>query len=435
MRIKILVFIMSVFLFLGLNAPASADWVVDDWGWAKGCGDAYLYNKDIMMAKVEVFDLDTGFTSFYDSLSAINIEEPWIYLCLKMCPDYGWCSVTEYGCHKDEDCPNYPSEYCAFGRCNMPPYGPCNTSLDCPEGVCVDMADPSTLPGVVVWELDVDSNSATGDPYSTLGYWDWPYKECSGFDLLIMQAFRTQTWSGYPDYRPSTMAWCRECDDFMPRFIGEWFAVPSYYGEYPPPEYWGVAAADWGRDIPKPPEGCTYNRYCTKLPYGEILKHSWLYGGYFDLAYALNHAPRWQVSTYWDPNYIVWQTWRAAGDGDDYYHPAWEDVNITDWLPSQDCNKAEGQISDGGTCHPLQLRFHNCMDVMADQRDYKNELARCQALGELACIADRMCTWWAAKSKCLPCDCFSDTNLDGKVSVSDFVLWKYETGRLPCPCQ
>ena len=42
------------------------------------------------------------------------------------------------------------------------------------------------------------------------------------------------------------------------------------------------------------------------------------------------------------------------------------------------------------------------------------------------------CIWWSAKDKCLPAICHTDSNFSGIPNVSEFIMWKHETGR-KCP--
>jgi len=224
------------------------------------------------------------------------------------------------------------------------------------------------------------------------------------------------------------MSWCRNCtcthpyygytwNCDKPRWIGEWFAITAIdwvweqMGKFPPFDWWSKMALDWGRDIPKPPEGCTYDKYCTKLPWGEILYHTFYYRAgdfaepwyHFDYGYALNHAPKWQVSIYWDNNYTLDPYgYPYGGDRDDYYNWSWDVLDITDWLPSLDCNKADGEIGDGGLCHFYQNKYHCCMDLMAGE----SEDTICQA----------------------------DLDGDGKVFPGDAMILLSEWKRKDCPC-
>ncbi|KPJ58074.1 MAG: hypothetical protein AMJ42_03960, partial [Deltaproteobacteria bacterium DG_8] len=242
MRTKCLVFIMSALLLLGLTPTVSGEWQEDP------CGDALLQDKDLYKAKVEVFP-DPDFPD----------EEPWIYLCLKMCE----------GC---------------------------------------------TMPGIVVWEFDVDHNGITGTEISLTGVpiSPCPCKTCVGFDIAIWKAYRDQG-------SDSTMSWCLGCFGIggaqcatrgasatcdqgtcyeldqmcyagvgcyllteectgcagvnppyypldepcpskscaMPRLRGEWYAKlagDSWNLLYGP-------KVDWGRDMPKPPEAGTGEKY------------------------------------------------------------------------------------------------------------------------------------------------------------------------------
>ena len=70
MILRLLTLVMSTFLMLSVCTPLSADWYNDN----SGCGDALVWDKDLLRARAEVF-LDPDHPD----------ESPWIYLCYEMC--------------------------------------------------------------------------------------------------------------------------------------------------------------------------------------------------------------------------------------------------------------------------------------------------------------------------------------------------------------
>lgn len=380
MKTKVLIVMMGMFFVLGLSFPVAADWYQDT------CGDAITPIKDLSRAKVEMF-IDNTFED----------ESPWIYLCYEMCPG-------------------------------------------------------STIPGIVIWEFDADSNPATGGGSGMLGIPlpPCPCKVCSGFDVLVMETYRDQG----PE---SAMGWCSGCvgagasqcatrGPAVPCDQGICYELdqqcfggpgcylltdectgcaginPPYYpldepcpdsscglpakkGEWKASTYEGGAGGtlvDWGRDIPKPPDTSTTEGggWCAKLPYGEILRDAKAAGASFDLDYALANPPEWQVSIYYDP---------VFADDDDYVTGF--SVDVSDWLPEGDCNKAQGQLSDGGICHYYQQKYHCCMDQQVI--DAQDNIC----LGNLHPIFPK----------------------DGDVDGTDASIFKRDFGRggytNPCPCE
>ena len=403
MRVKLLVAVMSLLLALGLSAPASAGWQEDP------CGDAYLEGKDIYKAMVEMFP-DPDFPN----------EEPWIYLCLKMCPGSG-------------------------------------------------------LPGVIVWEFDVDHNENTGGSKSMTGIPlpPCPCKTCKGYDIVIMKALREQG----PD---SALAWCRgcygtgaaqcatrgpattctegtcyeldqtcyaggdcyelteECTDCaganppyyplntpcpsiycgLPAKAGKWQASIMEAGP-------GGALADWGRDIPIPPEPCNPDKpkYCEKLPWGQIVRAALALDMPYDAApdFWITTPPLWQVSTYFDP---------VFADQDDYVTGF--SLDITDLLLNGNCNKAPGQLGTGDICHKYQKLFHCCLDQMACENN--EDYDECSAYTDQGTCEGAGCYWNADKSACQLSICMSDSSFDGKITGSDLGVLKKEYGRRDCAC-
>jgi hypothetical protein len=101
---------------------------------------------------------------------------------------------------------------------------------------------------------------------------------------------------------------------------------------------------------------------------------------------------------------------------------------------------ASVEVNNGGLCHQFQGRFHECMDIMSVQGDYKDisqAFADCQMYGlfanETGCNDDPRCVW--DDPKCLSCDPFSDTTYDGLVNAFDFGMVKYDWGRAQFPCE
>ena len=474
MRMKWLVLMMGVLFLLGLSGPALADWVYDD---SPGgpCGDTWDHTpfydaphqaevdtKDIEKAKVEFFPVPD--------------------------PDGkgpgGSCSgLSEDVCRAEDGCYwiTEPSPQCR----------------EIPEWVylCIHMCPDCTLAGQVHWEFDVDNDSTTGGSSSMLGIPvspgsnEDPLKTCAGFDLIVQKAYREQGPGSAMDpgnpicYKKgpacpdppdcdhygcyergamctpkATNCWVVEatcdcigtadCDVFTDTLCSEassagigkkrggWTASLFNRGGK---TVMGGIAVDWGRDMPEPPLASTAQAYCEKIPWRQIIQEAVDEIGYDQEAF--NNAvttPEWEVATYHDPYYPDdhYGSYPPDYDMDDYLDTSLGDyMNITDWMPHADCTKAASQKSDGGTCHRLQGRHHNCMYAMGIQEDYAAWFDTCKAKGESDCLADERCYWWAGKSKCLTCDCFAESAFQGKVGTNDFIYWKWESGRKPCPCQ
>jgi len=231
------------------------------------CGDAtFQPNKDLKGAKVEIFP-DLTYPNY----------SPWMYACINMC------------------------------------------------------AAPvaSGLPGLIVWEFDVDHNASTGGASGMTGMGMKPCsllpaghcKKCPGFDIVIMKALREQgTPNAIIPLRDPALSQCAGCygtggkqcaergDECEPEcyesgvqcyggdgcyLVGSQCATENCYplegdcpggscikgalaGEWQASLSSGAAGGikiDWGRDQVAPTVcNPAFNSECEKFPWGEILR-------------------------------------------------------------------------------------------------------------------------------------------------------------------
>ena len=350
--------------------------------------------------------------------------------------------------------------------------------------LCIDMCDGSTLPGLIIWEFDVDDNSATGGSQGMLGIPinPLPVKTCSGYDLVIMKVLRHQgpTSSSDPGQkicyitddlctgacewpgecyqrtgvcvRTSTNPSCRvilgtcnncnepECFRFggtcsdtedanIGRKAGEWFVFPNIMYGTPIP---GPLVVDWGRNMPVVGETGVDNHYCEKLPWQQIIDAVKATDGYDATAFDnLAPQPRYQVSTYYDPYYPDDQDGNVD-DLDDFLDSLTTDyVNITDWMPNGDQTKADSQATDGGYCHKYQTKIDTCMEKMAEQ--FNLDLDECITYGDQPSCENAGCYWNVTESKCTLDICLADMDGDNYVALGDLELVKRGYGRTDCP--
>ena len=200
----------------------------------------------------------------------------------------------------------------------------------------IKMASGSHLPGLVIWEFDVDSNSSTGGSSllnTTLptaeGGGTGPYKEAAGFDLRVVMALRTQA-------ETSDTALCQNCTEdaqscAMGLVKGEWYATR---GDGSTPFMRGSIYLSPAWDI-------TWEvQLCVILPWADMISRAIGDGADFDLNYAKNNPPAFQVSLWHDS---------AFTDGDDLMDGG-SVLNLADFLPNGSLDKANGEYALWGFC-------------------------------------------------------------------------------------
>ena len=74
------------------------------------------------------------------------------------------------------------------------PIDPANSALDDWLKITIDMCTGSTVPGIVVLEVDLDNDNGTGGVLSMTGIPvpPCPIKTCAGFDVVVVIVLRTQ---------------------------------------------------------------------------------------------------------------------------------------------------------------------------------------------------------------------------------------------------
>jgi len=200
----------------------------------------------------------------------------------------------------------------------------------------IKMVSGSHLPGLVVWEFDVDNNSTTGSssvlntPLPTAeGGGVGPYKETSGFDFKVVMALRAQA-------ETSDTALCHNCNDnaedcAMGLVKGEWYAVrgsgtkPFIRGSIYLPSAWVITEE---------------SQLCAKLPWAYIVTRAIEDGADFNVNYAINNPPGFQVSIWHD---------RTFTDGDDFMDSG-QLINLSDFLPNGSLDKANGEYNQYPFC-------------------------------------------------------------------------------------
>ena len=414
MRTKILVTVMSFLLVLGFTLPVSAGWVDDD-----VVDNNPIPIKNLKRTLVDVFEIEDP----PDTTLPSHKEIPWMYHCF-------------------------------------------------------EMEDGSSMPGMIMWEFDVDNNTDTG---GNTGMLRTPvfctHKDASypGIDIIVFKYFRDQgpdsanSWCkdglGFVPGAPctgcdeagcrdasqmclvpgpgcvtiDTMCVCNEAPCYVPGDpwetpncegkgvkIGEWIAkaVEKNGVIWPPPSL----TVDYGRDIPKPPEAGTGDGigYCQKLPWGEILRAASASGAEFDLATALTTTPDYVVSIYHDP---------VFADEDDYATGI--SCDMADYLPQ--VGKAASQESDGGDCHNLQGKYHCCLDQMAKGSTCDAGLCNAETANGQGACEDAGCLWnpqgLPSPGQCVSAICNGDQDFSGRVTGGDLSVLKKDLGRVTtCPC-
>jgi len=294
--------------------------------------------------------------------------------------------------------------------------------------LCVKMASGSHLPGAIIWDFDVDNDTATGGgsiitgiPTATCG--GTTCKDCSsendgGFDFFVVMILRTQGDSsnfalcsncqgvvgtcaerGVPSacdqgicyqlgnpcnigdpgcYEIETDGDCTNCTPDLPAyplanvcgFTGKECDKPLIKGE------WYVGYGQAGENmVGNFHIRNTYNlnngdEICTTLPWGLMVARMYtkiLNDGTqtpFDPFYPTNNPPNFQASVFYDATFA---------DEDDLFTLPGLFLDVNDWMPNNDCSVA-GSFNSNDPC------YHNsegsgCGDVDVDAGDVADFLS------------------------------------------------------------
>jgi hypothetical protein len=294
----------------------------------------------------------------------------------------------------------------------------------------IEMAPGSHLPAAIVWDFDVDNDTATGGgslltrlPNGTCGGQVCKPPAGDGFDFFIVLALRTQGDS-------STLATCNGCSG--PPFQCATRGPSSYpcdegtcYGLGTPcamgdPDCYEITepcSNCTGGDGPYYPltdvcgthmqscaSGMVKGEYyvgfgqgresyfrgnvnvrthysvinetdiCVTIPWGLIVERLWEKISekgtqpVFDMTYAVNDPPRYQVSAYFDEDFV---------DEDDLFtFNAGLNLDISDWLPDT-ARVADGEYTWHDDCQHNSAGGYGDLNVSADDvSDFLSEFGR-----------------------------------------------------------
>ena len=256
----------------------------------------------------------------------------------------------------------------------------------------IKMAPGSHLPGMIIWDFDVDNNIATGGssflslPYSTAeGGGGGPFKTFTGWDFSVVMALRGQaddsskalckncvgsefqcatrgaptscnegtcyelgtTCSiGDPDCYEVTTA-CTGCSDGpaypldtgcgtsltdcgIGLLKGEWYTSSGLTGK----------PFERGRSfLPVSWSATDAMKWCFTLPWHHIIADASSEGADFDLDYTINNPPKFQVSVLYDTSF---------SDEDDFMDSGYT-LNLSDYLPDS-ARAADGEYNQYSIC-------------------------------------------------------------------------------------
>ena len=201
------------------------------------------------------------------------------------------------------------------------------------------------LPGVIIFECDVDNSTGTGGALGMLGapVPPCPCKTERGFDVVVTIFLRQQG-------NNAGSSLCSGCSDIQGdcaqgRKSGQWFAMTSVSGQ--PTRNVGVLSGYFD-PLPDPPtSGGTYE--CFTLPWGHIIAYANQHLQEIADPKRFNYTKarandygdgKWQVSIWYD---------EAFADKDDIADnfPPGDYLNLSDWGP--DSGKADMYVSSGAT--------------------------------------------------------------------------------------
>ena len=205
------------------------------------------------------------------------------------------------------------------------------------------------LPGVIIFECDVDNSTGTGGTMSTIGapVSPCPCKTEPGFDIVVSILIRRQGDS-------SGSAIATGCTDNQGtcgrrREAGEWYAITSLGGQ--PVRAIGILRG-YLDPTPRAPESGE-TKDCYTLPYSHIIAYANRHqqetspgdpkNFNFEKAWSNDHADgKWQLSVWYDED-------APSTDEDDVASGAFPDqtFDINDYIPNM--GKADMDMSAGAT--------------------------------------------------------------------------------------
>ena len=204
------------------------------------------------------------------------------------------------------------------------------------------------LPGVVIFECDVDNSTGTGGVLSTIGapVPPCPCKTEPGFDIVVSIFTRRQGDSSGSAIAASCTDNQGECG--RRRESGEWYAITSLGGQ--PIRAIGIIRS-YLDPVPKAPES-SETEDCYTIPWSHIIAYANIHqqeispgdskNFSFEKARANDYGDgKWQVSIWYDP------TAQTGGDKDDVASGIFpnQTFDINDYAPNvgkADMNKSEG---------------------------------------------------------------------------------------------
>lgn len=222
------------------------------------------------------------------------------------------------------------------------------------------------LPGIVVFEADVDNSTGTGGANSILGspVTPCPCKTVPGIDVSVTIFLREQ-----PDN--SQTAFCASCSDGggncgHGRKIGEWFAIASTGGQ--PIRMLGNIRGLL-RPLPQLPIPPYPTEESITLPWYHII--GFVLGdnpGVFNFNKALNPAnQKWQISMWYD------ETYTFTDIKDDFTDGPLGPFDVSDWAPN--AGKADMEVATALTY--CEGNFDGDKDVDGtDASKFKSDFGR-----------------------------------------------------------
>ena len=430
MRTKCLVFMMSALLLLGFSNSVSANWVTDDLNDTVNEGTVGDY--DIATAKVEIYPGD--------------VDDEFVNVCIQM--DGGGSLpgivVLEFDLDDDDITGGNGSMAGIFRPCERPA-GPKmkvqpgidlgitlmlrDQGMDAPTSWCDGCVGPGG--NCFIKDTPCDGACGTADCYQALVTCQPDSGPTCYVTDLPCQPFVPLCNTCY---EMTTVCTSTSSDCAVGRIKGEWYAtaIVARTGV-------GAVLPDRGRIDPLP-KGPGETEDCYKLHWARVVQNT------YDaiVAEGVDPAEIFDLTKAQDPGtYAKWQvsTWLDVDFGtteNDFMNIGDLCLEITDVVPNTGLLSVE--VTNGGICHQLQKRFHQCMDITAVEGNYKDitqAFGDCQMYGlfadETGCNDDPRCVW--DDPKCLSCDPFGDATYDGAVNAFDFGMVKYDWGRAQFPCE
>ena len=83
-----------------------------------------------------------------------------------------------------------------------------------------------------------------------------------------------------------------------------------------------------------------------------------------------------------------------------------------------------------GYCEELEQAYSRC--IWARDNAMETSIGYCDSISDEGICHNEGCLWWDSKNKCVSAVCHTDSNFSGMPNVSEFIMWKHETGR-QCP--